>query len=315
MVPDFVFCQPVKILFGPGRLGSLAALLEELEIRRAVLVCDSFFGEKGRALMEEVPAICALYSDVEPNPQLSGAEACVRLARARDAQAFIALGGGSSIDTAKFAAAVAPGEDSAEACYDGRPFPNKPLKLIAIPTTAGTGSEVTQVSVMNKGALKRTINHPSFLPAAALVDPLLMCSVPPRATMITGLDALSHALEGYWSKNHQPLTDLHGVEAVRLAALYLERVYRDGSDMEARTGMAYASLLAGIAFGQPKTAGSHACSYPLSMDYHLPHGEACAFTLDSFIRINRDPRLEQLARAAGFRDCEALAERVQDLKA
>ena len=137
--------------------------------------------------------------------------------------------------------------------------------------------------------------------------------MPPRTTMNTGLDAMAHALEGYWSKNHQPISDLMAIEAVRLILENLERAYRDGGDLEARGNMAYAALLGGLSFALPKTAASHACSYPLSEDYHLPHGEACAFTLDSFVRINADERLEHLCPRAGLSGTEELAERIRAL--
>ena len=140
-------------------------------------------------------------------------------------------------------------------------------------------------------------------------------TVPPRTTMNTGLDAMAHALEGYWSKNHQPISDLMAIEAVRLILENLERAYRDGGDKEARRNMAFASLLGGLSFALPKTAACHACSYPLSEDYHLPHGEACAFTLDSFVRLNADERLELLARRVGLKDTAELAERIRALKA
>ena len=314
MVESFCYFQPVKIFFGRGQAGRLAEILSGLGLESCVLVCDPFFGDKGRELMADCPMVKAVFSHVEPNPQLSGAKAAADLARVHGAQGIIGLGGGSSMDTAKFAAAIASGDAPGEICYATAKFPAAPLKIIAIPTTAGTGSEVTQVSVMNNGPEKKTINHPAFMPLAAVVDPELMVSVPPRVTMATGLDALAHALEGYWSKRHQPITDLFAIEAVRRALAYLERAYRDGADMEAREEMAYAALLAGLAFGQPKTAGSHACSYPLSMDYHLPHGEACAFTLDGFVRVNSDQRLEALARAVGLANTGALADRILELK-
>ncbi len=186
--------------------------------------------------------------------------------------------------------------------------------MIAVPTTAGTGSEVTQVSVISCGKEKKTINNPVFLPKAALIDPSLTETVPPRTTMNTGLDAMAHALEGYWSKHHQPVSDLMAVEAVRLVLQNLEAAYRDGRDRTARENMALAALLGGLSFALPKTAGSHACSYPLSEDYHLPHGEACAFTLDSFVAINADGRLEELCRRVGLSGTKELADRIRELK-
>ena len=313
---EFVYAQPVKIYFGAGKLEALGLILEELGLRRCVAVCDPFLREKLEALREKLPGICAVYSNIQPNPQLAGAAAVAALIREREADGVIGVGGGSTLDTAKFAAAIAHDGGTAEEYFRGlRPFPAAHIPVVTVPSTAGTGSEVTQVSVMSFGKEKKTINHPAFMPAAAVVDPLLTRSVPPRTTMITGLDALAHALEGYWSRNHQPISDQMAKEAVRLVLEHLENAWRDGSDLQARTGMSLAALLGGLAFALPKTAGSHACSYPLSEDYGLPHGEACAFTLDSFVRLNADERLETLCRQAGLSGAEELARRIAALKA
>ena len=314
MESEFVYSQSVKIYFGMGELDRLGALLDELGYSACILVCDPFFSEKALELKNKFSAVRAVWAGVEPNPQLSGAEAAAKLAREYRADVLVGIGGGSAMDTAKFAAAICRGTGSAAAYYDGKPFETDRPAVLTVPTTAGTGSEVTQVSVMNRGAEKKTINDPALLPHAAIVDPLLTLSVPPRTTMITGLDALAHALEGFWSVRHQPITDLYAAEAVRLILEYLEAAYRDGHNLEARTNMSYAALLAGMAFAQPKTAGCHACSYPLAMDYHLPHGEACAFTLPSFVRVNADARLEALCHAAGVSCSEELAARIDALK-
>ncbi|MCR5577119.1 MAG: iron-containing alcohol dehydrogenase [Oscillospiraceae bacterium] len=315
MVDSFFYKQPVKIWFGAGKFRQLGEILGELGCKKCVLVCGRHFAPEARAMMEEIPCIAAVFGEVEQNPQLSGAAETVRLAREVGADAIVGVGGGSSMDTAKFAAAAAPGDRDAIDYYTEKvPFPAKPLTIVAVPTTAGTGSEVTQVSVMSHGKEKRSINNPLFMPTAAIVDPLLTLSVPQRTTMNTGLDAMAHALEGYWSRNHQPLADLFAIEAVRLILENLETAWRDGSNLEARTNMLYASMVAGLAFSNPRTAGSHACSYPLSEDYHLPHGEACAFTLDSFVRINADERLEYLCRRAGLSGTEELAQRIAALK-
>ena len=312
---EFVYSQPVKIWFGAGKLEGLDQILEELGLRRCLAVCDPFLQPRLEALREKVPAICAIYSDVQPNSQLSGAAAAAALIRELDADGVVGMGGGSTLDTAKFAAAIArDGGEADDYFYGRRSLPMDHIPVLTVPTTAGTGSEVTQVSVMSRGKEKKTINHPAFMPKAAVVDPLLTLSVPPRTTMNTGLDALAHALEGYWSRNHQPISDLAAVEAVRLVLEHIEAAWRNGADEAARTGMALAALMGGLAFALPKTAGSHACSYPLSEDYGLPHGEACAFTLESFVRINADERLETLCRRAGLSGTEELAERIAALK-
>ena len=316
MVDGFFYAQPVKIRFGEGCFDKLCELLDELGVQRAVLVSGRHFAPEATRLMAADGRFVAAFCAVEQNPQLSGVEETIRLCRTNSADTVIGIGGGSAMDTAKYAAAVAPNAGDAIDYYRGERALDAAsrLTIVAVPTTAGTGSEVTQVSVISHGSEKKTTNHPAFMPTAAVVDPLLTLGVPPRTTMNTGLDAIAHAIEGYWSKNHQPITDVLAVEAVRLALENLERAFRDGGDREARCAMSFASLLAGLSFAQPKTAACHACSYPLSERYHLPHGEACAFTLDSFIRLNADERLEKLARGAGVADCEALAARIRALK-
>ena len=312
---EFIYTQPVKIFFGAGKLEALGLILTELGLRRCVAVCDPFLRPRIEALREKNPAICGIYSDIQPNPQLSGAAAVAALIREREADGVIGVGGGSTLDTAKFAAAIAyNGGEALDYFRGNRVFPVDHIPLVTVPSTAGTGSEVTQVSVMSCGKEKKTINHPAFMPKAAVVDPALTLSVPRRTTMNTGLDALAHAWEGWWSRNHQPISDLMAVESVRLVMENLEAAWRDGSDLEARTSMSLAALLGGLAFALPKTAGCHACSYPLSEDYGLPHGEACAFTLDSFVRINADARLETLCRRAGLSGTKELAERIAALK-
>ncbi len=316
MALEFLYTQPVKIRFGTGAVSELGEHLRALGASRCLVVFDRFLRERVEAMQRSIPEIAAIFSDVEENPQLSGVNAAIALIRAYKLDAVVGIGGGSTMDTAKFAAAVALESDDALPYFKGeRPFPAVRLPMVAVPTTAGTGSEVTQVSVISHGKEKKTINNPVFMPKLAIVDPALTLTVPPRTTMNTGLDAMAHALEGYWSKNHQPISDTLAVQAVKLVLENLEAVYRDGSNLAARENMSLAALMGGLSFALPKTAGSHACSYPLSENYHLPHGEACAFTLDSFVRINADARLEALCRGAGLSGTEELAERIRALKA
>lgn len=313
MIDAFQYSLPTEIVFGFGKLDELPALLESYGVQKCVLVCDRFFAKKGAELLESTAQICAVFDDVEPNPQLSGVEETVRLMKEQNADAVLALGGGSAMDTAKFAAACAKSDRSPAEHFDGAPFGEKGAKIFAVPTTAGTGAEVTGVSVISRGGEKKTTHHPSFYPDVAIVDPALTLTVPPFVTMITGLDAFTHAIEAFWSVRHSAVTDLFATEALRVILASLEDAFRTGSK-EARTAMAYGSLLAGLAFSAAKTAGCHACSYPLSMYHHLPHGEACAFTLDSFIRMNADDRLENLAKTLGFESCGALANEIARLK-
>lgn len=315
MVTEFVYHLPVKIHFGKGKFDALPQILEELGVKSCVIACDSFFGSKRDEFMAMSPCIKAVYTDVLPDPQISGVRDVVGLMREHDADAVLGFGGGASMDTAKFAAAVCYGEhDVLEYFYKRQAFPEKVAKIIAVPTTSGTGSEVTQVSVTNDGEYKQTINDPAFRVNTCIIDSNLMATVPPKVTMQTGLDALSHAIEGYWSRFHQPITDLVAIEAIKEILAYQERAFLDGSDEEARDHMAYAALLAGIAFGQPKTAACHACSYPLAMTFHMPHGEACAFTLDKLIDMYYDERLQRLIEAVGLKTKEELSAKILYLK-
>ena len=315
MALEFLYRQPVQIRFGTGSIKHLGEEIRSLGAARCLVVCDRFLRVNVEAMQREIPEIAAVFSDVEENPQLSGVIEATRLAQKAQVDAIVGVGGGSTMDTAKFTAAIARGNADALACFKGEtPFPKTRFPMIAVPTTAGTGSEVTQASVISHGREKKTINNPVFMPTLAIVDPALTLTVPPRTTMNTGLDAMAHALEGYWSRNHQPISDLCAIEAVRLVLENLETAYRDGSNLKARENMSLAALLGGMSFALPKTAGSHACSYPLSEDYHLPHGEACAFTLDSFVRINADERLELLCRRVGLSGTDELSSRIKALK-
>ena len=182
---DFIYSQPVKIWFGKGKLAMLPDVLNELRVEKCVLVCGQHFQTRAEELQAAEKRICGIFSGVEQNPQLSGAIKTAELAKKGQADAVIGIGGGSAIDTAKFAAAIAGEETDALACYHGeQPFPKTKLKIIAIPTTAGTGSELTFSSVITdtKNHYKMTVRSPFTAARLALCDPELTVSVPPMVT-------------------------------------------------------------------------------------------------------------------------------------
>ena len=188
-----------------------------------------------------------------------------------------------------------------------------------MPTTAGTGSEVTPFAVLDdtEQGVKGPIAADAFYPLLAIVDPALTFSLPKTITAATGLDALSHAMEGYWSRNHQPLCDSMAMESGRLIFKYLPAVYENPADETARGAMSYAALLAGMAFQLPKNAMVHACSFPLSNRFHMPHGTACAFTLEFALKLNTpatDGRMEAFVAYCGFEGVDAMADAIQKLK-
>ena len=318
------YLQPVKIHFGKGRVKEIKEIARELGCKRGLLVAGPFFFKSGLAekvIKESEGMIVASFGDVSPNPDVAEVDACAEVIRQKNIGFVVALGGGSPMDCAKAAASVALTPDSIRKYHGtGVAMPEKHLPLIAVPTTAGTGSEVTCVSVLSDHAngKKAPIVSEGFYPAAAIIDPELTYTMPPQVTAGTGIDVLSHAIEGYWSKGHQPICDVLAMHAAELVFKYVYRVYSKPDDEEAREKMCEASLIAGLAFTLPKTTSSHACSFPLTNIYHIPHGEACGLTLDYFIRINAKgeggERVEEFARRIGFKDAEEMADAVLELK-
>lgn len=316
--------QPVVIHFGKGRIHELSNVIRRIGGTKGILVAGpSFFrdGTVNRLLDENGGLIFTAFGDVSPNPDVTEVDACAAEIRKSGADFVVALGGGSPLDCAKAASCVALTQDSIRKYHGtGIPLPVRHLPLIAIPTTAGTGSEVTCVSVLSdhQKGIKAPINSDSLYPVEAIIDPELTYSVPPAVTASTGIDVLCHAVEGYWSRGHQPVCDACAEHAADLVFRYLERAYKYPADELAREKMCEASLMAGLAFTLPKTTSSHACSFPLTNLYHIPHGEACGLTLDYFMRINaKGPegyRVENLAMRLGFRNAEFMANRIHDMK-
>lgn len=320
---EWEYLQPVTIRFGCGELAILPDVARSLGCSKGILVTDPFFVRSGLAdqiISASDGTITAMYGQISPNPDVTEVDACAAAIRECGAEFVVALGGGSSMDCAKAASVVALTEDSITKYHGtGIPMPAAHLPIIAVPTTAGTGSEVTCVSVLTNHAegKKCPINSNSFYPAIAIIDPELTASMPPKVTASTGIDVLCHAIEGFWSKGHQPICDALALHASRLVFEWLPKAYADGSDLEARTKMAEASVIAGLAFTLPKTTSSHACSFPLTNLYHIPHGEACGLTLDYFARVNADAdggRVQTFARHLGFADALAMADAIHDLK-
>jgi alcohol dehydrogenase len=320
---NWTYSQPVKIIFGNNTVEDLHKILEEKGLSDGLLVTDPIFTQNGFAqrLMElSNGRITHIFDDITPNPTVQNVDDCAQIIRENKLNFIIALGGGSSIDCSKAAASVALTEFSVVEFHSGqRKFTSDHLPLIVIPTTAGTGSEVTSVAVLTdyKKSFKGPIGSSNFFPDIAIIDPILTLSVPKRVTASTGLDVLAHALEGFWSKGHQPICDALALYAAKLCFEYLPGAFSHGEDIIAREKMCEASVIAGLAFALPKTAASHACSFPLTNLYNIPHGEACAFTLDYFTRINakaEDGRLNNFAKQIGFKDADDMADRIFEMK-
>jgi phosphonate metabolism-associated iron-containing alcohol dehydrogenase len=287
MTMSWRYHNPVEVRFGAGALDGLAAAARG---RKVTLVTFPEAGELGlldrlRAVLG--PALAQIVDRTEPNPDVATLAGLYRSfwARTEGRELLVAVGGGSVIDTAK-TLMVGTADGSFEALVallaTGQPFtPHAVTPLIAVPTTAGTGSEVTPwATVWDRGAGKKYSLHlPQTWPEAAIVDPELTRSLPARPTLAAGLDALSHALESIWNVNANPISDTHAVAAARIVLATLPALMRDLGNLELRTRMSRAALQAGLAFSNTKTALAHSISYEMTLRHGLPHGIACSFTL------------------------------------
>ena len=320
------FNLPVKLVFGSGKRSDLAKYIDEIGGSRGVLVCGNSFCKNGVAdefLRLGGGKIVKIFSDIRPNPTTDNVNDCVRLMREVDADFAVALGGGSPMDCCKAACAIARGDDNIEPYHSlGKPISAKEaIPMIAVTTTSGTASEVTNISVLtdiNKN-LKQPMNDPAMYPKIAVIDPELTLTVPPQVTASTGLDVLSHAIESYWSTLNQPICSACSIYAARLVFEWLEKAYTEPENLTAREKMAEASIVAGVAFSHPRTTGSHACSFPLTNIYGIPHGEACAFTLDYFVKFNAkhadsNGRIDALAKDCGFDSAYEMADEISAMK-
>ena len=318
------YMQPVTIRFGNGRIRELGGEIEKLGGSRGMLITSPSFVKRG--MVDKISRdgggrIAAVFGSVSPNPDVTECQACVDMIRENNCDFVVAVGGGSVLDCAKAAAVMCTAEYPVRAyMQDAGLLPDTRIPLIAVPTTAGTGSEITCVSVLSDHELgvKKPLVSDAFYPALALVDPELTYSVPRHITACTGMDVFCHAVEAYWSRNHQPVCDALAVHALRLVLENLRTACDEPDNTIAREKMAEASVVAGLAFNVPKTNCSHVCSYPLTNLLGIPHGEACALTIDHFMRVNAaqdDGRLQQLAKMLGYADGFELADAVTDLKA
>lgn len=311
---------PTEIIFGEGSSDNLGALLAERGLRKALLLTSPGFVARGEAAAFAASAggaIVGVASDIEPNPTIQNAESCARTARELGAECLVAIGGGSVMDCAKAVGVMLHDGCPAEALISGHQIGGM-LPMVAFPTTAGTASEVSGAAVLSWHEMgrKSAFLSPKLHPLLAVIDPVLTYSCPPALTASSGVDALSHALDALGSVRAQPISDLLAVEAARLVFGHLRAAFKRGDDSAAREGMARASLLAGMAFTLSGVSAAHACSYPLTIKYGMPHGEACAFTLDAWYVVNSRSRpvMDDYAVSLGFRGAEGLAEELNKLK-
>jgi len=278
----------VPVAFGPGRLDRLGTLTTERlgAERRLLLVADPFAATSGLAErlienLEEAGHKAALFSDVVSDPREGHVDACVDVARDFGADAIVALGGGSAMDVGKLAAAiVGTKESSAAYALATKPFPGNGVPVIAIPTTSGTGAEMTGTSVFSLGdGTKVWAWGPELYPKLALLDPEITASLPAPLTAATGVDALVHAIESMTNRNAHPLNDPPAMRAIGLVRRWLPQAVADGGDLEARGQVQIAACLAGAAIAVNGCAVAHGLGHALGTVGHVHHGRAVGLSL------------------------------------
>jgi len=317
MEKTYAIFLPSNLIFGVGTVEKVGEKTKELGKSRALIITDK--GIVGAGLLERVltPLEQAgvqahIFDQIEPNPRDHTVVKAFEFGKKKKCELIIGLGGGSPIDAAKAVGVLMSNPGPLQDYLRGTAVKNPLPPLIAIPTTAGTGSEVTQFSVVTdtERSFKTGIGSPLLMPKVAIVDPSLMESMPPSLAAATGMDALTHAIEAFVSVNSQPFSDAMALHAIRLIGAYLRPSVANGSDQEARSQMAIASTLAGVAFSNAGVGLVHAMSHPLGGRFDVPHGVANAILLPFVMQFNLIARLERFGQVA-----QTLGEKVEELSA
>jgi len=301
------FLSPRKIVFGIGSRKDMAKEIRRLEGSKPLIV--TYAEPKLASTVEEIVKILhgdgmdsAVYSRAEPEPRIEVAENLATYARKGRFDVVIGIGGGSVMDLAKIASMSLTNPKPVREYLGVDLVPKKGVPLICAPTTAGTGSEVTMFSVLSVGKKKMDVVSPHIIPDVALVDPFLTATMPPELTAGTGMDALSQAIETVTSLAATPLTDCLALTAIQLTAKWLRVAYNDGGDIEARSGMALAANLSGLAFGSGKLTLGHSLSQTFGPVRKISHGVSCGvalpYVMDFYLPVIPE-KLSLIAEAMG----------------
>lgn len=304
---QFIFETAPKIVCEQGAAGKLGELARQLGVTNMFVVTDKFLHESGmlKGALDSLQAAgiqVTVFSDVLADPPEVSVLAAVEQARTAGVDGVTGFGGGSSMDTAKLVALLVRSPQPLPEIYGVGLARGPRLPLVQVPTTAGTGSEVTAISILTTPSNEKKGVVSSFLyPDVALLDSLLTLGLPPRITAMTGVDAMVHAIESYTSRHKKnPLSDSLALRALTMLYNNIRTVIRDGKDADAREAMLLGSLFAGMAFANAPVAAVHALAYPLGGHYHLPHGLTNALVLVPVLEFNREaaaPLYAELARA------------------
>ena len=307
---QFAINYSTRVLFGEGVSGKTGESLKEYGVKKVLCVYDQGIKSSGIAdkiiqNIKEKNIAVVEFDGVIPDPPVKTIDEAAELARKENVDAVIGIGGGSSMDAAK-AVNVLLGNPGSIRTYLDMGVPQKPGKIVfAIPTTAGTGSEVTGVAVIsNKETdLKQGVAGPNFTAKLAIIDPELMLGLPPALTAAGGMDAFSHAVEAYTGMMNNPMSDILALEAISLITKYLPIAVKDGSNIEARSKMSFASTIAGMSFNDALVHLGHSVAHSMGVLYNLPHGVGCGLATPIAIEYLSDhfpERIRNIGKAMGL---------------
>jgi len=312
----FKFFTSQSIVFGCGALDRLGDEILGFNSKKVFLVADPVLEKLGivdrvKGAIEKSQIEVVLFTKVEPNPTIELGEEAAEIVRSqKDIGTVIGLGGGSSMDVAKISAMLAKNPGSVRDYIGVEKVKQFGLPTIMIPTTAGTGSEVSNASILadKQKHLKLGTMSRFLTPSLALVDPCLLTSLPPSVTASTAMDALTHAVEAYTANKAYPMTDLFALKSVELIGKYLRQAYSNGENLEARYNISLAALYAGIAIATASVGAAHALAYPVEGEYNLAHGVANGLMLPYVAEFNMLSNLGKFGEIA-----EAMGERIEGL--
>jgi alcohol dehydrogenase class IV len=295
--------QPKKIVFGQGCATQCADDVLALGFSRVFVVTSPPIVGLVEPLADALTkggASVTIYPDIATEPAIGTLERTTEAAREAEPDAVIGLGGGSAMDVAKLVAALYDGQQNVREVFGIEKLASRPLYLACLPTTAGTGSEVSPNAILLDEAeeLKKGVVSPYLVPDAAYVDPMFTVTVPPAVTAATGLDALTHCIEAYANRFSHPIVDLYTLEGIKLIGANVLRAVERGDDLEARTNMALGSLYGGLCLSPVNTAAIHALAYPLGGEFHVAHGVSNAVLLPHVLRFNLPAAPERYAKVA-----------------
>lgn len=308
--------QPSRIVLGEGAADRFAEEFVAHGFKRLFLLTAPPILPLIEGIVKKIEASGAeikIYDRITAEPALDEVVGIIEEARAFSTDSVAGIGGGSVLDTAKIVAAFVESEQQVSECFGTGLIKKRGLWCACLPTTSGTGSEVSPNAILLDRAekLKKGIVSPYLLADAAYIDPLLTLTVPAKITAETGMDALSHCIESYTNRHAHPVVDAYALQGIELIAKNLERAVKDGKDREARAALSLGSYYGGLCLAPVNTAAVHALSYPLGGEYHISHGLANAILLPPVMRFNLESNIEKhanIARAMGV-DCEGLSPR------